>query len=84
MKVFFEVWCRIEGLVEAETAHVAYHLFDKMIKDRLYNQYYRPFYVNGQVSKIRCFEPLTTNNLDCGEINVTPCPWCKNKDQSDD
>lgn len=88
MKVFFEVWCRIEGVVEAETAHAAYHRFDKVLKNRLnesvknplFHIDNRPFYVNGQVSKIRCFDALTFNNLDCGEINTTPCPWCRSSE----
>lgn len=68
--------------MEARTPHEAYHKFDKAIKYRLElspDQWVEPkFHINGQVSKIRCFDAETMENLDCGEINTTPCPWCKN------
>lgn len=94
MKVFFEAWCRIEGWVEANDPHRAYHEFDKEVKVRLHpklNETYDPrarpdtvmsgdFYINGQVSRIRCFDAVTFENLDCGEINTTPCPWCKSSE----
>lgn len=84
MKVFFEAWCRIEGWVEANDPHQAYHEFDKEVNARLRS---RPnnvmsgyFYTNGPVSKVRCFDELTLENLDCGEINIVPCQWCKSSE----
>ena len=94
MKVFFEVQTRIEGWVEANNPHHAYHEFDRLVKFRLGRGVLSDqganvglimeepsYYVNGQVSKIRCFDAMTMENLDCGDINRNPCPQCKNGDK---
>lgn len=35
MKIKFDVWTRLEGVVEEDNLHQAFHLFDRAIRRRL-------------------------------------------------
>ena len=67
-----EVWARIEEVMEAETAHQAFHALERKILSVVN--------LHGHPDKIRCYGPLpSTDNVDCGHIFQTPCQFCEEK-----
>lgn len=80
MKVKIEVWARIEGEVEANTPHDAYHKFDTHVKAKLVTRTeekgQESFYITAPLDFIRCYAVSSLENLDPGDISTTPCKTC--------
>jgi len=79
MKIVFDTWVRIEGLVESDNPVLAYRKFAKGVKSRLGCGIVsdcgadgnliveeHPYQVN-DISVIRCFDVETLDNLDCSD-----------------
>ena len=77
--MLFDVWVRIEGVVESDDPHAGLHLLDKAIRNRLYaeGEKVSSLELGCPLSIIRCYDLKTRDNLDAGTINSTPCRDCK-------
>ena len=81
MKIKFDVWARLEGVVEADNPHQAFHLFDRAIRRRLRYDLdsieIGSIELNTPLSIIRCYDCSPTKNLEPGDISTYPCPDCE-------
>ena len=83
MRILFDVYVRVEGIVDADDPHDALHFFDREMRTRLHQIGNRSgsgvgeITLQSPITSIRCYDLSTKGNLECGKIATFPCPYCE-------